>query len=197
MSPRRPAAAAVAPPPEVLAARRRGELLVPEEEVRAAIDRLSVRLSLRLHSANPLVLTVMTGGLPLAGALLLRLAFPLEVGYVHVGRYRDALRGGDLVWRAEPGYELAGRSVLFVDDVLDEGKTLAALVGWAREQGAAEVLSTVLVDKRVDGARPVAADFIALTCPDRYLFGCGMDFRGYWRNLPAIYALPPDMEHAG
>jgi len=197
MTPRGPGAAAAAPPPEVLAARRDGELLVPEAEVRAAIDRLSVRLSLRLQAANPLILTVLTGGLPLAGALLPRLAFPREVGYVHVGRYRDALRGGELVWHAEPDYQLAGRSVLFVDDVLDQGKTLAALVEWARGQGAAEVLSAVLGDKQVDVARPVAADFVALSCPDRYLFGCGMDFRGYWRNLPAIYALPAEMERAG
>jgi len=197
MSGRRSAPAAAAPPPAVLAARRAGELLVTEEQVRAAIDRLSVRLSLRLQAANPLILTVMTGGLPLAGALLPRLAFPLEVGYVHVGRYRDALRGAELVWHAEPGYHLAGRSVLLVDDVLDQGKTLAALVEWAHGQGAAEVFSAVLVDKQVDVARPVAADFVALTCPDRYLFGCGMDFRGYWRNLPAIYALPPEMERAG
>jgi len=193
MTPRKPAAGAAAPPPEVLAARRDGELLVTEAEVRAAIDRLSVRLSLRLQTANPLVLAVLTGGLPLAGALLPRLAFPLEVGYVHVGRYRDALRGGELEWHAEPTYQLAGRSVLFVDDVLDEGKTLAALVDWARDQGAAEVLTAVLVDKQVQVARPLQADFAALTCPDRYLFGCGMDYRGYWRNLPAIYALPPEL----
>ena len=181
----------------MLAARRNGELLVSAEEVSAAIDRLSVRISLRLQDANPVVLAVMTGGLPVAGSLLLRLAFPLELGYVHVGRYRDALRGGELVWHADPGYDLAGRSVLFVDDVLDEGKTLAALLDWARERGAAEVLSAVLVDKRVPGPRPVEADFVALSCPDRYLFGCGMDFRGYWRNLPAIYALPPEQEQAG
>src|SRR5690606_28513973 len=151
-------------------------------------------LALDLADANPLLLTVMHGALPFAGALLPRLAFPLEVGYLHVGRYRDATTGGRLVWHARPDYPMRGRTVLLVDDVLDRGETLAELVRWVREAGAGTVLSAVLVAKRIDEARPVEADYVALECPDRYLFGCGMDYKGYWRNLPAIYALPPDLE---
>ena len=191
------AGAGAAVPADVLAARARGEILVGEEAVSAALDRLSVHLTLRLEDANPLLLTVMNGGLPFAGSLLGRLAFPLEIGYVHVGRYRDALRGGELVWHAEPGHELTDRTVVFLDDVLDEGKTLAALTAWAIEGGAREALTCVLVDKDIGRSRPLTADFVALTCPDRYLFGCGMDYRGYWRNLPAIYALPEALERAG
>lgn len=182
------------PPAEVLAARQRAELLVSREEVEAAVDRVSVRLALRLADADPMVLVVMHGALPFAGALLPRLAFPLEVGYVHVSRYRNATAGGALVWHAQPALDIRDRTVLLVDDVLDRGETLAELVRWAEGAGAREVLSVVLVDKRVESPRPVQADFVALTCPDRYLFGCGMDFRGYWRNLPAIYALPADLE---
>ena len=181
-------------PADVLAARRSSELVVSAEDVSAAVDRLSVRLSLDLQDANPLMLTVMHGGLTFAGALLPRLAFSLEVGYVHVGRYGDATRGGGLVWHATPEYHFEGRTVVLLDDVLDRGETLAALVRWLKEAGAARVLSVVLVEKAVAEPRPVAADYAAVHCPDRYLFGCGMDYRGYWRNLPAIYALPVDME---
>ena len=190
------APAAVRPPPEVLAARRRGELVASAAQVAAAVDRVSVRLSVDLCESNPLLLTVMHGALPFAGALLPRLDFPLEVGYLHVGRYRDSTRGGGLEWHARPDHDVAGRTVLLVDDVLDRGDTLAELVGWSREAGAARVLTAVLVDKQVGVERPVAADYVALTCPDRYLFGCGMDYRGYWRNLPAIYALPVELETA-
>lgn len=184
----------VAPPADVMAARARAELLVRAEEVTAAIDRLSVRLSLDFAERNPHLLTVMHGALPFAGALLPRLAFPLTIGYVHVGRYRDATRGSALVWHAEPDYRLDGRTVLLIDDVLDRGETLAELVRWAAAAGAGVVRTVVLVDKRVDAKRPLDADYVAVECPDRYLFGCGMDYRGYWRNLPAIYALPKDME---
>lgn len=184
----------VHPPADVLAARARGELIAGAGDVSAAIDRVSVRLSVDLSGANPLLLTVMHGALPFAGALLPRLSFPLEVGYVHVGRYGDATRGGDLHWRARPDYEMRQRTVVLLDDVLDRGDTLAALVRWAEASGAERVLSAVLVEKRLEETRPVEADYVALVCPDRYLFGCGMDYRGYWRNLPAIYALPHALE---
>jgi hypoxanthine phosphoribosyltransferase len=182
------------PPADVLAARANGELIASAEQVTSAIDRLSVRLSLALADANPLLLTVMHGALPFAGALLPRLNFPLEIGYLHVGRYRDATRGGTLRWHATPDYQLAGRNVLVLDDVLDRGETLAELLRWAEEAGAESVVTAVLADKRTGLARPVEADHVALECPDRYLFGCGMDYKGYWRNLPAIYALPPELE---
>lgn len=190
----RAARGACQPPAEVMAARARGELVVNAEQVAAAIDQVSVRLSVDLGDTNPMLLAVMHGALPFAGALLPRLNFALQVGYLHVGRYRDATTGGRLVWHAEPTYDLRGRVVVLVDDVLDRGETLAALVRWAEGAGAARVLSAVLVDKRVSGERPVQADYAALSCPDRFLFGCGMDYRGYWRNLPAIYALPADPE---
>lgn len=178
----------------MLAARRRAELLVSPAEVQAAIDRLAVRLALRLADANPWLLAVMHGALPFAGALTMRLNFPLELGYLHVGRYLHATEGGRLNWHSAPDYDLRDRTVVLVDDVLDRGVTLTELVRWARAAGAREVLTAVLVDKQVDAERPLATDFAALVCPDRYLFGWGMDYQGYWRNLPAIYALPAELE---
>jgi hypoxanthine phosphoribosyltransferase len=184
----------IAPPPAVLAARAAASVLVTQDAVERAIDRQSVALTVELQDRNPFVLAVMHGGLPYAGALLRRFAFPCELGYLHVGRYGSAMQGGELVWHATPSYALEGRTVLIVDDILDRGDTLTALTAWAARSGAAEVLATVLVDKQVSVSRRFSTRFAALRCPDRYLFGCGMDFRGYWRNLPEIWALPRDFE---
>lgn len=181
-------------PAAVMAARRRAVVLVDAAEVQRAIDRVSVRLSLAVAADNPLVLVVMNGGLPYGAELLKRFSFPLQLGYVHVARYGTATRGGALSWLNQPDYVLTGRTVLLLDDVFDRGETLAAIVAWAEQEGAGRVLTSVLVDKQVDKPRPLHVDFSALSCPDRYLFGCGMDFRGYWRNLPAIYALPEELE---
>lgn len=183
-------------PAAVLAARQRAELVFDEVEVDDALDRLADRLRPELECADPWVFTVMTGGLPAAAALLARFDFPLRVGYLHVGRYGGATRGGELRWHSRPDYDVRGRVVLLVDDIVDRGDTLAGLVRWARDAGAARVLTAVLADREVDEPRAVSADYAALRCPDRYLFGCGMDFQGYWRNLRAIYALPPDLEQA-
>ncbi len=182
---------------DVLAAWQRSEVIVDAETVSRAVDQTAVRISLALKDANPLLLCVMHGGLPYCGRLLDRLHFPLELGYVHVARYRDSTAGGALDWIASPVQNVTGRQVLIVDDVLDQGDTLAAVCEWAAAAGAARVWSTVLNRKDVPGNRAVEVDFAALQCPDRYLIGCGMDYKGYWRNLPDIRALPEDMEDGG
>jgi hypoxanthine phosphoribosyltransferase len=176
--------------PDIIAARDAAECLFDAAAVERAVDQLAVRLTLRLHDAHPIVMCVMNGGMVLTAELLLRLQFPLEVSYVHATRYRDATQGAVLEWRAAPAADVTGRTVLLVDDVLDEGHTLAAVDARLRESGAAHVVTAVLVDKQIGRPRPVRVDDAALQCPDRFLFGHGMDYRGHWRNMAGIYALP-------
>lgn len=183
-------------PARVLAARSTAELLIDAPAVVKAIDQVAVRLKVALIDENPLVVCVMNGGLPFTGALLSRLQLPLELTYIHVGRYHGAIDGGELQWLAKPQMPLSNRHVVIVDDVLDQGHTLAALRVWALEAGAQAVTTTVLVDKQINGTRPIVADFAALQCPDRYLIGWGMDYQGYWRNLPEIWAISPKFESA-
>jgi hypoxanthine phosphoribosyltransferase len=157
--------------------------------VQAAVRRLAGEVGAVLAGRNPLVLCPMTGGVVLAGHLLPQLDFPLEFDYIHATRYAGALRGGELTWKVTPTAELADRHVLIVDDVLDRGITLAALVDFCRREGAASVHTLVLVDKRCRREAAIEADFVGLATPDRYLFGWGMDYKGYLRNAPGIYAV--------
>lgn len=168
------------------------ELVAPAATVQAALDRLAGEIGAALGQAFPLVLPVMGGAVVFAGQLLPRLAFPLEFDYLHVTRYRDKTRGGDMEWRVLPGKDVAGRTVLVLDDILDEGETLAAIRDKLIDMGAARVWSAVLTDKANGLAKPIRADFVGLTVPDRFVFGCGMDVYGLWRNLPAIYAMRPE-----
>lgn len=160
-------------------------------DVDAAFDRLAGEITSRLRNANPLIYTVMNGGLIVAGRLISRLDFPLELAYLHATRYGHALQGTFLDWRVRPTQNLTGRTVLIIDDVLDEGHTLDAICQNVRDAGAAEVLTAVLVHKVHERkARPdMRADFTGLDAPDRFLFGCGMDYKGYWRNAAGIYAV--------
>lgn len=165
------------------------DLLVPAEAVAAALDGLAEAITARLADRHPLVLTVMGGAVVFAGQLLPRLAFPLECDYIHATRYRNTTSGHDIEWRVEPGTAVAGRTVLVLDDILDEGVTLAAIRQRLLSQGVDECLVAVLTEKDLGRDKPVRADFVGLRLPDRYVFGCGMDVRGAWRNLPAIYAV--------
>ncbi len=158
-------------------------------EVTQGVARVAAAITAALAGANPVVLVVMNGGVVFAGHLLTELRFPLEVDYVHVGRYGHATKGGELRWIAEPHLALAGRTVLIVDDILDEGVTLEAIIGDCRARGAARVLSAVFAFKALARPPRVLADFVALSVPDAFVFGFGMDVDGCWRNLPEIRRL--------
>lgn len=165
------------------------DLVCGEHEVQGAIARLAEQISARLRDAYPLVLVVMGGAVVFAGQLLPRLRFPLDLDYVHATRYGAATQGGGLTWRVSPPQEARGRTVLLLDDILDHGQTLRAIRDQLLAQEATAVLSAVLVEKILSGDKPIAADFVGLRIPDRFVFGCGMDAKGFWRNLPEIRAM--------
>ena len=165
------------------------DMLCAAEESALAVRRVAAEITARLADANPLVLAVMGGAVVFAGQLLPQLIFPLDFDYLHVSRYGDLTTGGQLAWIVEPRSSVAGRVVLVVDDILDEGVTLAEIAKRLRAQGASDVLSAVFADKNLGRSKPVAADFVGVQLPNRYVFGYGMDVKGAWRNLPAVYAV--------
>jgi len=165
------------------------ELIASADEVQDTLARLAKEIGADVGKSFPLVLAVMGGAVVFAGQLLPRLEFPLEFDYLHVTRYRGKTSGGVIEWRVLPGQNVVGRIVLVLDDILDEGETLAAVRDKLLELGAAKVLTAVLTDKQNNLVKPIRADYVGLSVPDRYVFGCGMDVYGLWRNLPAIYAL--------
>lgn len=172
----------------------RGELLYGRAELEQALDHLAARIDAALADRFPVALCVMGGAVVFAGQLLPRLGFPLEFDYLHATRYRDGTRGGEIEWNVLPRKSVVGREVLLLDDILDEGHTLAAARAKLLELGAVRVHIAVLADKNIGRDKPIQADFVGLTLPDRYVFGMGMDAYGLWRNLPGIYALKED-EH--
>lgn len=173
----------------------KADCLYSHEQVDAAITLLADQLTQTFYDTNPIILCVMTGGLVVASELLLKLHFPLQLDYIHATRYGDETAGNELKWLVSPRQPLGGRNVLIVDDILDEGYTLQAIIEYCRSCGVADVKSAVLVDKQHDRRGGLAAaDFYALKVPDRYVFGYGMDYKGYLRNVPGIYAAQKEHE---
>jgi hypoxanthine phosphoribosyltransferase len=164
------------------------DLLHSEQEIELAIDKMAQEINIALADRNPLLLCVMNGGVVTFGKLLTRLSIPLTIDAINASRYQNLTSGGSIEWLAKPVTSLKGRTVLLVDDILDEGITLQAICQYCREQGATAVYSAVLVDKILDHQKPITADFIGLKVENRYVFGYGMDYKGYLRNAPGIYA---------
>lgn len=179
------------PPSSIQQIMDEADCLFSYQEVELAIARVATDLSRTLSGQNPILISVMNGGLVFSGHLLTQLSFPLQVDYLHATRYRNEIQGGRLDWRVEPSIDLNARVVVIVDDILDEGHTLQAIRKYCQSHGAARVYTAVLVDKAHQRkAEPgLKADFEGLRVADRFVFGFGMDYQGYWRNAPGIYAV--------
>jgi hypoxanthine phosphoribosyltransferase len=165
------------------------DLIASAEEVQSAVHRVAAEIGRELGERYPLVLAVMGGAVVFAGQILPLLRFPLDFDYVHASRYGAMTRGSRLEWRVRPPALVRGRTVLVLDDILDHGETMNAIRNGLLELGADSVHCAVLVEKTLRDKKPIVPDFVGLKIPDRFVFGCGMDAKGFWRNLPEIRAM--------
>ncbi|HEY0180954.1 MAG TPA: hypoxanthine-guanine phosphoribosyltransferase [Dokdonella sp.] len=176
--------------PALADALARADLVHDGAALERAIARIGAQIDAVLGGGPALFVTVMQGALVFAGRLAPTIAAPLRFDYVHATRYRGATSGGELHWIKRPAADMAGATVLLVDDILDEGHTLRAIRDFCLAQGAARVLIAVLCEKRHGrGVAGLGADFVGVEVPDRYVFGYGMDYHEQGRNLAAIYAV--------
>ncbi len=171
---------------------KHAQLIYSAEQVSQSISQMADKLNQQLQNINDavLIMPVMNGGLVLSGRLIPQLTFPLQIDYLHATRYRNTTQGCQLQWKVEPQHDLNGRTLVIVDDIYDEGYTLQAVVDYCQQQGAARIITVVLVEKNHPRDKaPLNCDIVGLQVEDRYVFGCGMDYKSYHRNLDGIYAL--------
>lgn len=172
---------------------KRSSLIFSKQEIDAALDKMAKDIGERFAESAPVFLCVVIGGIVPLGNLLPRLDFPLEVDYIHVTRYSGKTFGEEIVWKARPTISLKDRVVIIVDDILDAGITLSAIVEYCHEQKAKEVYTAVLLDKKKPRAKGglEKPDFYGLVVDDHYVFGYGLDYKRYLRNANGIYAIDP------
>ena len=172
---------------------RNSECLISSIEVAAAYERLAAQLNLHYAGLNPIVMVVMNGGLIPAGQLLTHLTFYHRMHYIHATRYRDNEGTNELDWKYKPDVSIEGEHVLLIDDIFDEGITLKTVVEELSKEKPLSLESCVLLNKQHDRkVEDFDVDFVGINVADRYVYGCGMDFHGYLRHLPGIYAIKED-----
>jgi hypoxanthine phosphoribosyltransferase len=168
----------------------KADLVHDRASLLAAITRMGAEIDRDLAGRFPVFMPVMNGGLIVAGHLALAISTDMQFDYCHATRYRSGTEGHSLVWSKPPKVPLKDRHVLLVDDILDEGYTLDAVIKHCLREGAASVRVAVLCRKLHDRCVPgLKADYVGVEVPDRYVFGFGMDYYEQGRNLPGIYAL--------
>ena len=165
------------------------DCLCDSEKLNHVLNTLADQITTDLKDKNLLILCVLTGGIIPTGHLVTRLSFPLQLDYIHATRYQGETSGGELNWIQEPSISLNKRNVLIIDDIFDEGITLSEIEKYCKDKGAAEVHSVVLVNKIHNRKANYKPDYIGLEIEDRYLFGFGMDYKNYLRNVNAIHAV--------
>jgi hypoxanthine phosphoribosyltransferase len=164
--------------------------------VHKALDKMAVDITAAIGDNNPIVICVMTGALVAMGQLITRLNFPLQIDYIHATRYRGSTRGGDLHWLVEPRNNLSGRTILIVDDIMDGGLTLSAIMDYCKQANAQRVYSAVMVNKirKREAGVDFEPDFVGVSTADKFLIGFGLDYEEYFRNLPGIYAVAEEYQ---
>ena len=176
-------------------ARNNAWCVYSRDEVDTAVSKMALDINATLADSNPLVICIMNGGLVLTGQLMPLLNFPLQLDYLHATRYQGATEGGELCWLNKPQNSLQGRTILLVDDIFEQGTTLAKIIDYCKEQGAAAVYCAVLLKKKLAHRQyDINIDFMGLEVEDHYVFGFGMDLYHYWRNADGIYAIKEDTQ---
>ena len=176
--------------PDPRALLKSSRVLFNRDEVGAAIQKMADEIN-GFYGDEPLILiSVLTGAIIPAAWLATKLKMPVQMDFVHATRYRGGLYGAELEYRVPPRLDLEGKNVLIVDDIFDEGNTLAAIRGSVVQRKAGSVKMAALVRKDHDrGLARDYVDFVGLDVPDVYVFGCGMDVYEEWRHLDEIREL--------
>ena len=160
--------------------------LYTADQIQEAIHRTAAQILERFGTEEQVIALCLLNGAIWYTADLLRCLPPnFELQTIRISSYEGMDSTGKLKWHgALP--DCKGKRVLVIDDVLDTGLTMKEVCEALYANGAAAVVSTVVINKK--GRRNVLfeADFCALHCDDLFLVGYGLDFNGKYRNLPYI-----------
>lgn len=164
-------------------------VLYSESQLAAIIDQMAVTIDAEIKDELPVFLTVMNGGMMFAAELTKRLKNPIICDYIHASRYGDAFYGGThITWYRQPKQQLiSGKTIYIIDDILDEGHTIAEIKRFLLNIGAKTCKVVVLINKEIGKDKPIYADHVGLNAPNHFLFGFGMDIFEINRNLPQIH----------
>lgn len=167
------------------------KVLIKKDQINQAIDQLAEKINHDYKGKDVAFLTIMNGGMIFASALAMRLNLDMEMDYLQLSRYGKSQTGGQLVWKYQPEINMENHHVILCDDIYDEGHTLAAAHAWCLKKGALSATSVVLIHKQHDRTyADYKPDYVAMSIPDHYIFGYGMDLEEKLRQLPEIYYLP-------
>lgn len=168
------------------------KVLIAEEVIQKRLDVMAKEIRQDFPGEVMVVVVLLKGAFVFAADLLRRIPRMLEIECLNVSSYHGETESSgkvDFLDRRLP--DVRGRKVLVLDDILDTGRTLKAVMDRLRKEGASEVKSGVLLAKDKELAVEISADYVGFAIGDEFVIGYGLDYQGRYRNLPYIGTLKP------
>lgn len=171
-------------------------ILVTEAAIKQRLKHLGAEISKTYGAEELTVIAVVNGAVFFTADLLRQVKTPVRLDCIRVSSYRNSTRPvGPPRILDTLQLDLEHRHVLLIDDILDTGRTLSAVVAEIQKRKPASVRTCVLLDKKVRRDVPLEADFVGFPIPDQFVVGYGLDFAERYRNLPCIGVLKPGLQN--
>ncbi len=165
------------------------EVFLTREVILNAIDKVAEKMNKDLAGKNPLFICVLNGSFVYASELIQRITTPCEVSFVKMSSYEGTASTGNVKEVYGLQEDIEGRTIVIVEDIIDTGCTMAQMLKQLEAKNPKEIYVTTLLLKPDALQQSVQMDYIALSIPNDFIIGFGIDFDGYGRNLPHIYKI--------
>ena len=170
------------------------EVVVSKKELEETIEKLGKTLTAEYQDKNPLVICILKGAIFFMADLVRAMDCDLEVDFMDVSSYHGGTESSGVIKiKKDCGMDIEGRHVIIVEDIVDTGRTLKALIENLKERKVASVACASLVDKPETRVVDVEADYIGIVSPNEFLVGFGLDYDERYRNLPYIGVLKEEI----
>jgi hypoxanthine phosphoribosyltransferase len=171
-------------------------ILIPRDRIQERVAQLARSITDAYGDDCPglVIVSILSGSIIFLADLMRCLPFQMKLGLMTVSRYRGpATTGGHTRLSSHLDFDIAGRHVLVIDDILDSGGTLRAVLDLLRERGPASLRVCVLLRKPARAPKDLVPDFVGFDIEDVFVVGYGLDYNSQYRNWPDIGVLRPEL----
>jgi hypoxanthine phosphoribosyltransferase len=168
-------------------------ILIPAARLRARVKQLAREIERDYAGRELVIIPLLTGTVMFLADLIRFINLPLHLDFIGVSSYREGTISRELVFTKELRLDVKGRDVLIIDDILDTGRTLAAVTARLEKLKPASIRTCVLLDKQARRETNARADYAGFEIPDLFVVGYGLDFAERYRNLPFVGVLHPKL----
>ena len=170
------------------------KVLFTEEQIQAKAAELGRQITADYGDENLIVVGILKGAGVFMSDLIRRIDGPIRIDYMMISSYGNStVSNGNVRILKDLNYDIHGCSILIVEDVVDTGCTLNYLQDYLYRRGAKDVRICTLMDKPARREKPVKVDYCGFTVPNEFIVGYGVDYAEYYRNLPFIGLLKPEI----